>query len=293
VKQKVLSVLLVFLIKLSAFSSPIDTIRIYYKIGKEQLTPTNQLKLDSLSSILTSGAEIRVLGYADLLGNAENNVLLSKDRAEAVKLFFAGKKNKDFRVFAAGMGEVQARIHDKVFGEPYNRRVDVIFSSGISQKKASLEKENVNSYTQVVPSPVVSNEPTIKDLANLQVGESITFRELNFQGGRHFLTEESMPFLDSLLTLLTGNPNLKIEIQGHICCYTNTAHNDGLDVDTKEYQLSRNRAKYIYDYLVMKGVKSGRMRYRGFGFKVPKRYPEVTTKDQDENRRVEIILLGK
>ncbi len=110
--------------------------------------------------------------------------------------------------------------------------------------------------------------------------------------GRHFLRQAAIHYMVALKDCLKANPNLKIEIQGHICCqYDNK---DGLDFDTKKNNLSLTRAKYIYDYLFRReGITPDRLRYKGLGSKEPKVFPELSAYDQDQNRRVVIVLLGK
>jgi len=43
------------------------------------------------------------------------------------------------------------------------------------------------------------------------------------------------------MTVLKERPSMKIEIHGHICCYDGMK-GDAIDLDTREYKLSYNRA---------------------------------------------------
>ena len=88
-----------------------------------------------------------------------------------------------------------------------------------------------------------------------------------------------------------ANENIFFEIRGHICCDYNNP--DGYDIDTREYGLSLSRAKYIYYYLLGNGIAKKRMRYTGVGSSKPKIYPEVTDRDRELNRRVEILVIAK
>jgi outer membrane protein OmpA-like peptidoglycan-associated protein len=86
-------------------------------------------------------------------------------------------------------------------------------------------------------------------------------------------------------------PDLKIEIQGHICCALQGE--DGYDHGLKNNQLSLNRAKVVYLFLVRNGIDKNRMTYKGFGAS-RKRFPEEKTKQEQElNRRVEIKIIEK
>jgi outer membrane protein OmpA-like peptidoglycan-associated protein len=93
-----------------------------------------------------------------------------------------------------------------------------------------------------------------------------------------------------LLTTLESYPNLEIEIQGHICC-TNDGK-DGYDNSTGTPNLSVNRAKAVFDYLVERGIDAQRLTYKGFGSS-NKLVREFTEEDRITNRRVEIKILNK
>ena len=80
------------------------------------------------------------------------------------------------------------------------------------------------------------------------------------------------------------NPKLKIEIQGHICC---VAGEDVKDVSTA-------RARAVYNYLLRSKIDRKRMTYKGYGSSRPLHpIPEKTVQEEDENRRVEILIVDK
>ena len=101
-----------------------------------------------------------------------------------------------------------------------------------------------------------------------------------------------MPALKELLTILQERPTLVIEIQGHICCGQNEPA-DGMDIDTNERALSLNRAKAVYNFLVLNGIAEERLSYKGFGYTQPIINPEITETDKTTNRRVEIKIIKK
>jgi outer membrane protein OmpA-like peptidoglycan-associated protein len=94
----------------------------------------------------------------------------------------------------------------------------------------------------------------------------------------------SRAVLDELLDIMNDNPNLKVEIQGHICCQTDKE---------KDYSyVSTQRAKAVRDFLVKNGVDAARLSYKGFGVSRPLHaIPEKNEKEQDENRRVEVEII--
>lgn len=123
-------------------------------------------------------------------------------------------------------------------------------------------------------------------------GDELIAQGLNFYPGSHRTLPEAKPILKKILELLEENPNLKIEIQGHVCC-ASKPNEDGLDDETGDFKLSWNRAQYVRDYLVQNGIDADRITYRGFAMTRPLVYPEKTIQDQIKNRRVEILITSE
>ena len=100
----------------------------------------------------------------------------------------------------------------------------------------------------------------------------------------------SFPTLQELFTIMKEHSGLRVEIYGHVCCMPETM--DGWDIETKKDDLSVQRAKYVYTFLVVRGIDSSRMSYKGFGAS-RKIYPQELDEGQRmRNRRVEIKILG-
>jgi len=279
---------LLLLINGACYAARRDTVRLFYQINQKELSVAGKAKLDSLGRILSDTAAVRILGYADYLGTAGYNVSLANQRAEIVRNYLLGLHPRNTQITAEGKGGLnQQEKNQSALGDPLNRRVDIITTAArINVKTAPRNNETLNPKKK--DDSVYSK---INSLSDLNVGESLSFTELTFQPGRHFLNRQAIPYLEALTKYLQQHENLKIEIQGHICCDYNLA--DGFDPDTWENNLSVSRAKFIYDYLVNKGIKAKRMRYKGLGSTQPKVYPERSPEDQVKNRRVQIVLLSK
>ncbi len=89
--------------------------------------------------------------------------------------------------------------------------------------------------------------------------------------------------LQNILKALQKSPDLKLEIGGH----TDRSGNEGTNK-----VLSKNRAKYVYDYLIRKGVKSSSLVYKGYGSSKPA-YTNKTKDGRAANRRIEVKVLEK
>lgn len=134
------------------------------------------------------------------------------------------------------------------------------------------------NITQLVISYVKKDSLGTKSILNkdsLLAGKSLKLN-LNFYPGESRLLPSSLPYLKELEKFLKENPELKIEIDGHVCCNNNMV-------------LSLDRASEVYDRLVGLGIPSIRLKYKGFGNSRPL-VEENSDEDREKNRRVEIRL---
>jgi outer membrane protein OmpA-like peptidoglycan-associated protein len=98
------------------------------------------------------------------------------------------------------------------------------------------------------------------------------------------LKPESKAELEKLISFLTKNPTLKIELGGH-------TDNSG---DKKfNMTLSTNRAKSVFDYLVTNGkIPMNRLSFKGYAETRPK-VPNDTPENKAKNRRTEFKVIAK
>ena len=68
---------------------------------------------------------LKLAGHTDNIGSDENNLRLSKDRAESVKAYLVSKGANPSRIEATGYGESQPIASNKTAeGRQKNRRVE-------------------------------------------------------------------------------------------------------------------------------------------------------------------------
>jgi len=120
------------------------------------------------------------------------------------------------------------------------------------------------------------------DLSGFKPGELTKLEQVYFSAGLPEITEESFAQLNRLRDLLLLNPQIDIEIHGHVNLDENSAK--------KAQKLSKQRAMMVKKYLVQNGIAPKRLYPIGFGSTKP-----VFAKPQDEdqkeaNRRVEILI---
>ena len=147
-----------------------------------------------------------------------------------------------------------------------NRKVTVFYS-----KQKLLDNTNPN----------INSEFTEK-IKNAKVGELIKLPNIYFFNNSARIIPKSQPSLYDLFCAMEENPKLKIEIQGHICCQ--------LVFDLNNISIARARA--IYTFLIRNKIDKKRMTFKGYGTSRPVyKIPEKNSQEEDENRRVEILIL--
>ena len=135
-----------------------------------------------------------------------------------------------------------------------------------------VQKDGYHPYTVnfdlVVPEN--SEEPYHRDvpLQPLEGGGENILANVLFDLDRATLRKESFVELNRFADFLKRHPDMKIELQGHTDAQGDDEHN--LD-------LSKRRAKAVYDYLVKQGVEADRMKHKGFGETKPSSYTDKTT----------------
>jgi outer membrane protein OmpA-like peptidoglycan-associated protein len=254
-----------------------DTLKLHFGIGVASLSQTAQREIDSLLyyDILVPGKKLAIVGYADYLGSEQSNVSLSENRAKNVQdyLIASGIKSEDIQM-VTGKGEVAREVLNGTAGYVQDRRVDII-PGGIKMDTVKMK----------------TSTPGI-DLSKIKKNETLRLDNVYFLPGSHKPVEASYAELKKLYGILKEHPSLKISIEGHICCLLGNT-TDGYDIDAEDFNLSINRARFIYDYLVRKGIEAGRLSYKGFGKTKPMVMPEKSVDDENKNRRVEVRVIEK
>lgn len=281
---RILALLLLLIpVSAKAQSGP-DTVRVYFGLNEDQLSAKQQARLDSLiyRNVLQPGQSLQLIGYCDYVGGEGENEALSRRRARHVlQSLTASGFSRDQIQSCIGKGEVRRPGMKDPAGYAPDRRVDIV---------------TLTAPVPPPPAPVKAPPPAVSkvNLAAAKVNETFVLDNINFYPARHIPLESSLPALEQLYHQLNEHKHVRVSIEGHICCPESPSPaDDAMDIDTHERNLSRNRAKYVYDYLVEKGIDSRRLAYKGFAFLHPVVPVEQTEEDQQKNRRVEIRITGR
>jgi len=121
------------------------------------------------------------------------------------------------------------------------------------------------------------------DVKPIEIGASYKLNDIYFPTNSFELSPESRSVIDGFIDFLSENPGIRIEIQGHT---------DDVGNDKSNQVLSENRAKSVYDYIIIKGISSARLTYKGYGEAKPIA-SNVSEAGRAKNRRTVFVIMGK
>lgn len=248
-----------FLLSTVAFSQTKFTV--YFDTDSHQLT---QKELNRLDVFLKNKdlKFIKIIGFCDYRATNGYNDTLALNRANYVYHIIEKVTNQN-QIEIESKGENFTQNSDLKL----NRKVEIFYEELETDK--TLPKDDKKNLSQQV--------------STAKVGDKLILKNLHFYNRSGIFVPESRPILEELLKIMLANPNLKIEIQGHICCQM------GTDVE----DTAKVRALAVYNYLVNNGINKNRLSYKSFGSSKPIHIiPENNEDERNENRRVEIQIIA-
>ncbi len=121
--------------------------------------------------------------------------------------------------------------------------------------------------------------PAEKEIATIEKSKPIILKNVFFETGSAELKPISLTELNKLKKLLDQNPAMRVQINGHT---------DNVGSEEDNLQLSKDRAKAVYRFLIEQGIAESRLQYKGFGENMP-----IATNETEEgrqlNRRTEFV----
>ena len=150
-----------------------------------------------------------------------------------------------------------------------------------AKKKGFAFSSQLISSNEIVIGKAVKTEKV--EIKPIEVGQSYTINDINFATNSYEITSRIMLVLNEFIDFLKLNNNLKIAING----YTDNVGNA-----EENMTLSENRAKAVYDYLILEDVDPTRLSSKGFGQNNPVANNE-TEEGRAKNRRTEFVILSK
>jgi outer membrane protein OmpA-like peptidoglycan-associated protein len=268
---------------------------VFFDSNKYDLTAKEKDKFNQWISANSTSKIVGIHGFCDEDGTNSFNDTLAKNRINFVCNYIKDKLKirEDFKTRNFGELHTLSKIKAEnrkvtlfyIKSKDLNRENEIL---GIKEEALELPKVRIKYPEKVVfDNPNGSKSEYQLDVAFMQkvteakTGEKLKLENLIFQINTYIVVPSSKGKLYELLLVMKNNPNLKIEIQGHLCCMPN----DRLDLSTQ-------RAKAINNFLVANGIDEKRLTFKGFGSTQPVfPLPEKDEAQRSANRRVEIMIV--
>jgi outer membrane protein OmpA-like peptidoglycan-associated protein len=287
--------LLFFFLLISLNVAAQEQFSVFFESNKHELAPSESKRFNDW---IAQNPEIKIVGihgFTDEDGTVGHNDSLASRRVDFIHNLIKGRLRirGDFKKRSFG------EMHQLSETKSENRKVTLFY---LLQKDIIRENEILGVKPVAPPKPKpVKNYPDklsfqnpdgtksefkldtvfMKQVDRAKAGEKLKLENLNFRVNTFAIMPESRGKLYELLLVMQNNPNLKIDIQGHLCC---------MPVDRVD--LSTQRAKAIYNFLVGNEIGKSRLSYKGFGSTQPIfTIPEKTEAERAANRRVEILIV--
>lgn len=229
---------------------------VYFDTGMDSLTKLSAIEFKSWIEWHKRNKITKIHGYADNVGKTGANSDLSARRANTVAQILKTNAIAIEEAEVKGWGETEINMDKDL-----NRKVVIYFEK--AAEKPDKRKE------------------LSRQVLSAKKGSRIVLKNLKFSRNSGKVVPGSSTILQNLAEAMKNNPNLKIDIQGHICC--------NMD-DTKK--LGILRAKTVYNYLIGLGIDKSRLSYQNFGSTRPiYPIPEQNGFEAEANRRVEIEII--
>ncbi len=147
--------------------------------------------------------------------------------------------------------------------------------------KIDTDSGTINDGVEVSrgTNPLDSGDDIPKPKVVIETGKSLVLEGIVFESGKSTILPSSEETLNKAFTILSENPDINVEIQGHT---------DNQGNKKKNMKLSLDRADAVKTWLVKKGIDPLRMTTKGFGPDMPIA-DNKTPEGRQKNRRIEFF----
>lgn len=194
------------------------------------------------------------------------------------------RKSKDFLEASVELFDLQKdSLVSMVNSDPVNGEYMMVLNEGANyalyvNKQGYLFKSLSFDYEESAnPEPLHIDIP----LDPIEKGSVTTLKNIFFDLDKYELKEQSITELRKVAEFLKNNKEVEVEISGHT---------DDTGTEAYNMELSKNRAKAVYDFLVESQINPQRLSYQGFGQNKPL-VPNDSEKNRSLNRRIEFEIL--
>lgn len=165
--------------------------------------------------------------------------------------------------------EIQRGIDYRIFGEKAGYMADSSIVAAVYPQKDTLIHTEL--FLQAVN----------------KVGEKFVLENIYYDFDKHNIRPDAALILDKLVTAMSKNPTLKIEL---------SSHTDSRGSDKYNMSLSQKRAQSAVDYIVGRGIEKDRLVAKGYGetrlVNQCANGVKCTPEEHQANRRTEVEVLA-
>lgn len=290
------NILLFIIFNSSFFSFGQEHYILYFDTGKADISKTEMTRFQNWISFNKESKILAINGFTDEDGTNQFNDSLSKKRVDfaynCLQKYLVIRS--DFKSRSFGENFIQSKNKSEnrkvviyyILKKDLNREDEILRIKPLETKIVVKTDRSFSDKMEIENSDgsvtkMVLDLAFMKAIDESKAGDKLKLENLNFVINTFIVTNSSRPKMFELLTVLRENPKLKIEIQGNLCCQP---------ID--RLNLSTERAKAIYNFLVFYKIDKSRLSYKGFGSSNPLfPLPEKSEEERAANRRVEILIL--
>jgi len=153
------------------------------------------------------------------------------------------------------------------------------FGLNISKNGYLFHSQNFTPDLNLINKPFILEIP----LKKIEIGGLVIMNNIFFESGKFNLLPESKIELQQLIRFMNENPSVSIEIGGHT---------DDIGNEKSNLELSNERARIVYNYLLSKHIPASKISYKGYGESIPL-IDNSTEENRKNNRRTEFKITTK
>ena len=146
--------------------------------------------------------------------------------------------------------------------------------------RVAADREAIKAERDELASRLKGALSSVADTTESARGVVVSLSGILFDAGKATLKPASQISVAKLAGILIVFPQMNLSIEG----YT-----DSTGSNETNMRLSMERARAVYEFLMIQGISSDRMKYQGFGPENPVA-PNDTEGNRAKNRRVEVVL---
>ena len=166
------------------------------------------------------------------------------------------------------------------YGEKITHIKDFYLGDGEAERKVTVAQHAIDTSKPDLGK--VTEEMLLEEFGTkFRASNKVALQHIYFEFGTSHLTNESIPSLRLIKTLLESNQTLEIEIAGHT---------DNVGDDETNNIISLQRAQSVLDWLTQNGISQSRLSARGYGSSSPIASNDDERDGRELNRRIEIVI---